>query len=160
MYSSYHQDDSHTLLPLAEFDYNNAEHSSTNQSPFFTIYGRHPSFDSIHISQGSPSGKLSARLQSVQQVVKEELKSEIRRFKKSAYRNRMIPPYFQPGNMVFPAPKNIKTTIHTKKLSERGLGPFKVLKKVGSHAYHLKYPLKWKSAHPVFHVSLLEPFKK
>ncbi|MBW0475558.1 hypothetical protein O181_015273 [Austropuccinia psidii MF-1] len=34
----YHQDDWHTWLPLAEFAYNNAEHSSTKQSPFFTIY--------------------------------------------------------------------------------------------------------------------------
>ncbi|MBW0588229.1 hypothetical protein O181_127944 [Austropuccinia psidii MF-1] len=120
----------------------------------------HPSFDSIHISQGSPAGKLSAKLQSVQKVVKEELKSEIRRFRRSAYRNRMIPPDFQAGNKACPASKNIKTTIPTKKLSERGLGPFKVLKKVGSHTYHLMLPLKWKSVHPVFHVSLLELVKQ
>ncbi|MBW0475212.1 hypothetical protein O181_014927 [Austropuccinia psidii MF-1] len=63
MYVSYHQDDWHTWLPLAEFAYNNAEHSSTKQSPFFTIYGRNPSFDSIHFSQDSPSGKLSTKLQ-------------------------------------------------------------------------------------------------
>ncbi|MBW0539334.1 hypothetical protein O181_079049 [Austropuccinia psidii MF-1] len=51
MYVSHHQDDWHTWLPLADFYYNNSEHSSTNQSPFFTIFGRTPSFDSIHISQ-------------------------------------------------------------------------------------------------------------
>ncbi|MBW0460770.1 hypothetical protein O181_000485 [Austropuccinia psidii MF-1] len=71
MYVSYHQDDWNTLLPLAEFSYNNSEHSSTKQSPFFTIYGRNLRFYSIHISQYSPSGKLSTKLQSVQQVVKE-----------------------------------------------------------------------------------------
>ncbi|MBW0563219.1 hypothetical protein O181_102934 [Austropuccinia psidii MF-1] len=49
MYVSYQQYDWHTWLPLAEFAYNNAEHSSTKQSPFFTIYGRTPSFDSIHV---------------------------------------------------------------------------------------------------------------
>ncbi|MBW0480743.1 hypothetical protein O181_020458 [Austropuccinia psidii MF-1] len=43
MYVSYHQDDWHTWLSLAEFAYNNAEHSSTKQSPFLTIYGRIPS---------------------------------------------------------------------------------------------------------------------
>ncbi|MBW0496733.1 hypothetical protein O181_036448 [Austropuccinia psidii MF-1] len=58
MYVSYHQDDWHTWLPLAESAYNNAEHSSTKQSPFFTIYERHPTFDSIHISQDSPAGNL------------------------------------------------------------------------------------------------------
>ncbi|MBW0587384.1 hypothetical protein O181_127099 [Austropuccinia psidii MF-1] len=71
MYVCYNQDDWYTWLPLAEFAYNNSEHSSTKQSPFFTFYGRNPSFDSIHISQDSPPGKLSTKLQSVQQVVKE-----------------------------------------------------------------------------------------
>ncbi|MBW0540604.1 hypothetical protein O181_080319 [Austropuccinia psidii MF-1] len=32
--------------------------------------------------------------------------------------------------------------------------------KVGTHAYHLKLPSQWKSIHPVFHISLLEPVKK
>ncbi|MBW0484137.1 hypothetical protein O181_023852 [Austropuccinia psidii MF-1] len=89
------------------------------------------SFDLIHISQDSPAGKLSKKLQSVQQVVKQELESEIRSFKKYGDRNRTIPPDFQPGD-----------------------------KKVSSHAYHLKLTQQWKSVHPVFHVSLLEPVKQ
>ncbi|MBW0474866.1 hypothetical protein O181_014581 [Austropuccinia psidii MF-1] len=94
MYVSYHQDNWNTWLPLAEFAYNNAGHSSTKQSMSFTIYGRNPRFDSIHIAQDSPAGRLSTKLQSVQKVVKEELESEIRRFKKYADRNRTIPPDF------------------------------------------------------------------
>ncbi|MBW0529950.1 hypothetical protein O181_069665 [Austropuccinia psidii MF-1] len=160
MYSSYHQDDWHTWLPLAEFAYNNAENSSTNQSPFFTIYGRNPSFDSIHISQDSPAGNLSAKLQSVQQVLKEELRSEIRRLKKYADRNRSIPPDFQPGDKVWLTSKKRKTTRPTKKLSERWLGPFEVIKKIGMNAYHLRLPLQWKSVHPVFRVSLPESVTK
>ncbi|MBW0534977.1 hypothetical protein O181_074692 [Austropuccinia psidii MF-1] len=159
MYVSYHQDDWNTWLPLAEFSYNNAEHSSTKQSPFFTIYGRNHSFDSIHISQDTPAAKLSTKLQSVQQVVKEEFESAMKRFKKYADRNREIPPDFQPGDKVWLASKKIKTMRPTKKLSERWLGPFEVFKKIGSHAYHLKFPQQWKSVHPVFHVSLLEPVK-
>ncbi|MBW0509690.1 hypothetical protein O181_049405 [Austropuccinia psidii MF-1] len=160
MYVSYHQDDWDTWLPLAQFSYNNAQHSSTKQSPFFTIYGINPCFDSIIISQDPPSGNLSTKLKSVQQVVKEELESEIRRFKKYADRNGTIPPDFQPGYKVWLAFKNIRTTRPTKKLSDICLGPFEVFKKAGSHAYQLKLPLQWKSVHPVFHVSLLEPVKK
>ncbi|MBW0494895.1 hypothetical protein O181_034610 [Austropuccinia psidii MF-1] len=120
---SYHQDDWHTWLPLAEFAYNNAEHSSTKQSPFSTIYGRNPSFDAIHVSQYSPAGKLSTKLQSVQQVVKEELESAIRAVQE-----------------VWLSSKDIKTTRHTKKLSERSLGPFEVINKIGGHADHHKLP--------------------
>ncbi|MBW0527152.1 hypothetical protein O181_066867 [Austropuccinia psidii MF-1] len=126
----------------------------------FTIYGRNPSFDSIHISQDIPSGKLSTKLQSVQKAVKEELESAIKRFKKYADRNRAIPPNFQPGDKVLLAFKKIKKARPTKKLSKRWLGPFKVLKKIGGHAYHLKLPQQWKSVHPVFHFSLLEQVKQ
>ncbi|MBW0482576.1 hypothetical protein O181_022291 [Austropuccinia psidii MF-1] len=118
MYVSNHQDDWHTWLPLAEFSYNNAEHSSTKQSPFFTIYGRNPSFDSIHISQYSPAGKLTTKIQSAQQIVRDKLESAIRKFNRYADRNRTIPPDFQPGDKVWIASKNIKTTRPTKKLSQ------------------------------------------
>ncbi|MBW0479861.1 hypothetical protein O181_019576 [Austropuccinia psidii MF-1] len=91
MYVSYNQDDWHTWFPLVEFAYNNAEYSSTKQSPFFTIYRRNHSIDLIHISKYSPAGKLSTELQSVQQILKEELESEIRRFKKYEDRNRKNP---------------------------------------------------------------------
>ncbi|MBW0505753.1 hypothetical protein O181_045468 [Austropuccinia psidii MF-1] len=160
MYVSYHQDYWYTWLPLSEFAHNNAEHLSTNKSLFFTIYGRNLRFDSIYISQDSPSGILSTKLQLVQKAVKEELESAIRRFKKYADRNRSIPPDFQPGDKVWLASKNIKTTIPTKKLSERWLGPFEVIKKIGSHAYQLKLPFQRKSVHSVLHVSLLEPVKQ
>ncbi|MBW0554886.1 hypothetical protein O181_094601 [Austropuccinia psidii MF-1] len=130
------------------------------QSPFFTIYGRNPSFDSIHVSQDSPAGNLSTKLQSVQKVVTEELESSIRILKKYEDRNRAILPDLQPGDKVWLASKTIKTTRPIKKLSERWLGPFEFLKKIDSHAYHLKLPQKWKSFHPVFHVSLLEPVKQ
>ncbi|MBW0511665.1 hypothetical protein O181_051380 [Austropuccinia psidii MF-1] len=129
----------------------------TERSPFLTIYGKNPSFDSIHISQDTPAGKSSKKLQSVQQVVKKESESAIKHFKKYADRNRETPPDFQPGYKVWLASKNIKTTRPTKKLSERWLGPFEALKKIGSHAHHLKLPQQWKSVHPVFHVFLLEP---
>ncbi|MBW0491963.1 hypothetical protein O181_031678 [Austropuccinia psidii MF-1] len=160
MYVSYHQDDWKIQLPLAEFAYNHSEHSPSRKSPSFTIYGRIPRFDSIHISEDTPSGKLSERLQLVQQVVKEELESEIRLFKKYSHINRSIPPDFQPGDKVWLAAMSIKTTRPTNKLSEKWLGPFEVLKKIGSHEYHLKLPQQWKSVNPVFHLSLLKPVKK
>ncbi|MBW0518304.1 hypothetical protein O181_058019 [Austropuccinia psidii MF-1] len=159
MYVSYHQDDWNTWLPPAEFAYNNSDHSSTKQLPFFTVYGRDPQFDSVHIIQDTPAGNLSTKIQSVQQYFKRELEVAINRLKRYADKRRASPPVFNPGDMVWLYSKNIKSTRPTKKLSERWMGPFPVLKKVSTHAYHLKLPSQWKSIHPVFHISLLEPVK-
>ncbi|MBW0481845.1 hypothetical protein O181_021560 [Austropuccinia psidii MF-1] len=62
MYVSYNQDDWNTWLPPAEFSYNNSDHSSTKQSPFFTVYEKDPQFDSAHITQDTPAGKLSTKI--------------------------------------------------------------------------------------------------
>ncbi|MBW0532281.1 hypothetical protein O181_071996 [Austropuccinia psidii MF-1] len=136
MYISYHQDDWNTWLPLDEFAYNNSDHSSTKQSPFFTIYARDPQFDSVHITQDTPSGKLSTKFQSVHPDFKRELEVAISRFKRYADKSRASPPVFNPGDMVWLSSKNTKSTRNTKKLSERWLGPFPILKKVSTHAYH------------------------
>ncbi|MBW0462758.1 hypothetical protein O181_002473 [Austropuccinia psidii MF-1] len=159
MYVRYHQDDWNTWLPLAEFVYNNSDHSSTKQSLFFTVYGRDPHFDSVHITQDTPAGKLSTKFQSVQQDVKRELEVAINRFKRCAEKIRASPPVFHPGEMVWLYSKNRKSTIPTKRLSERWLSPFLILKQVSTHAYHRKLPSQWKFIHPVFHISLLEPVK-
>jgi hypothetical protein len=42
IYCDYQQDNWYNLLPLAEFVYNNAQHSSTRVSPFFANYGYSP----------------------------------------------------------------------------------------------------------------------
>ncbi|MBW0581213.1 hypothetical protein O181_120928, partial [Austropuccinia psidii MF-1] len=137
MYVSYHQDDWNTWLPLAEFAYNNSDHSSTKQSPFFTFYGRDPQFDSVHITQDNPSGWLSTKIQSVHQDFKRELEASINWFKRYADKSRASPPVFNPDDMVWLSSKNIKSTRPTKIFSGRWLGPFPILKKVSTHAYHL-----------------------
>ncbi|MBW0558370.1 hypothetical protein O181_098085 [Austropuccinia psidii MF-1] len=146
MYFSYHQDDWNTWLPLAEFAYNSSDHCLTKQSPFSTVYGRDPHFDSVQIK-------------SVQKDVKRELEVAIDRFERYADKSRASPPVFNPGDMVWLSSKNIESTRPTKKLSERWLGPFPILKKVRTHAYHLKLPSQSKSIPPVFHISLLGPVK-
>ncbi|MBW0466764.1 hypothetical protein O181_006479, partial [Austropuccinia psidii MF-1] len=130
MYFSYHQDDWNTWLPLADFAYNNSDHCSTKQSPFFTVYGRDPHFDSAHITQYTTAGKVSTKIQSVKQDVKREPVVSINRFKRYADKGRASQPVFNAGDM-----------------------------KVSTNVYYLKLPSQWKSIHPVFHISLLRPVK-
>ncbi|MBW0506119.1 hypothetical protein O181_045834 [Austropuccinia psidii MF-1] len=159
MYVSYHQDDWNTWLPLAEFPYNNSDNSSTKQSLVFTFYGRDQQFDTDHIMQDTPAVNLSTKIQSVQQDVKRQLEAARNRFKRYADKGRASPPVFNPDDLVWLSCKSIKSTRPTKKLSERWLGPFQILKKVSTHAYLLKLLSQWKSIHPIFHISLLEPVK-
>ncbi|MBW0553771.1 hypothetical protein O181_093486 [Austropuccinia psidii MF-1] len=110
MYVSYHQDDWNTWLPLAEFAYNNSDHSSTKQSLFFTVYGIDPQFDSAHITQDTPSGDLLTKIQQVQKDVKRELEVSINRLKRYADKSRASPSVFNPSDMVWLSSKKIKST--------------------------------------------------
>lgn len=159
MYVNYHQDDWDTWLPMAEFAYNNAEHSSSKQSPFFTIYGRHPRFDTIQVKDSRPADQLVSIIKQTQDQLKVELNQAVKRFKSYADNKRIKPPEFTVGDSVWLSSKHIKSTRPTKKLSERWLGPFKIIEKIGLSSFKLQLPSQWKSVHPVFHVSLLEPLQ-
>ncbi|MBW0460368.1 hypothetical protein O181_000083 [Austropuccinia psidii MF-1] len=82
MYVSYHQDYWNTRIPLYSFAYNNSDNLSTKHSPFSTVHGRDPQFNSFHISQNTPAGKLSSKINPVQKDVKRELKVAIKGFKR------------------------------------------------------------------------------
>ncbi|MBW0565456.1 hypothetical protein O181_105171, partial [Austropuccinia psidii MF-1] len=58
-----------------------------------------PHFDSVHITQDTPAGKLSTKIQSLQQDFKRELEVAINRFKRYADKSRASPPVFNPGDM-------------------------------------------------------------
>ncbi|MBW0586740.1 hypothetical protein O181_126455 [Austropuccinia psidii MF-1] len=100
MYVSCPQDYLITWLPLDELAHNSSDHSSTNQSLFFTVYGRDPQFDAVHMTQDTPSGKLPKTIKSVQQDVKRKLEVYINRFKRYGDKSRAGPHVFNPGYMV------------------------------------------------------------
>ena len=52
-FSSFSQEDWASLLPLAEFAYNNSIHSATRQSPFYANYGFHPLFMSNSVPEST-----------------------------------------------------------------------------------------------------------
>ncbi|MBW0462132.1 hypothetical protein O181_001847 [Austropuccinia psidii MF-1] len=68
------------------------------------------------------------QIQSVKKDFKSKLEVAINRFKTYADKSRENPPVFNHGHMVWLSSKNIKSTRPTKKLSERWLCPFAILK--------------------------------
>lgn len=76
---------------------------------------------------------------------------------KNANCHRLPTPDLQVGNKVWLLRKNIKTTRPSSKLDFKRLGPFKIEAQINPVAFKLQLPSSFK-IHPVFHVSLLEPY--
>jgi hypothetical protein len=159
IYCNYQQDNWKSLLPLAEFAYNNAPSATTGISPFFANKGYHPNI-SVYLDQQLTSSRAREFV-----VNLEELHSELRqviseaqaRYQKSADANRRTPPDFKEGDEVFVLAKFIKSTRPSKKFSEKYLGPYPIIGKAGSRSFILKLPDSMRAIHPVYHVSMLEP---
>jgi len=82
-----------------------------------------------------------------------------RETRKKYYERKATPqPDIEIGDLVMLNAKNIRSKRWTRKFAPRLYGPFKVLEKKGNRAFKLDIPARWK-IHPVFHASLLEPYK-
>ena len=161
-YCNYRQTDWVDKLPLAEFTYNNSIHSTTNRTPFYSLYGYNPTMR-LHIDADSPTDNPEAELRITR--VQEEREELTQRWSSAVaaqqrgYNKRHQPMTFAVGDEVMVSAKHIRQLRQSKKLSDRYLGPFKITAIHGDHkqAYKLDLPPKWK-IHPVFHVSLLEKY--
>ncbi|SOV07548.1 uncharacterized protein UDID_19213 [Ustilago sp. UG-2017a] len=161
-YSNHLQTDWSNLLPLAEFSYNNAEHASTQLTPFFANYGYHPRFSFDNTDPASlalfPAARSYAdQLKQLHEYVCGELVKANSQSAEQFDKRQLPAPQFQPGDRVWLSADNICSLRPTKKLDYRRLGPFSVSKVISSHAYRLQLPPSMK-IHNLFHVDHLEPY--
>jgi hypothetical protein len=165
IFCHYQQDDWYDLLPLAEFAYNNAKHASTQVSPFYANYGYHPRMsiaDQFSHDQGmNPTAHdFAKRLERIHQDLIRNLREAQAKYKERYDAKIKDPPLFKVGDLVWLSRKYISTNRPSSKLDYKRLGPFKILKVVGEakSAYKLELPAQMR-IHPVFHVSLLSPYR-
>jgi hypothetical protein len=71
-------------------------------------------------------------------------------------KGRQPDPILQKGDRVWLQRKYIKITCPSNKLDFKLIGPYSILKNIGSKAYKLDLPPSVK-IYPVFHILLLEP---
>jgi hypothetical protein len=159
-YVNHEQDDWVSLLPMAEFAYNNSVTAGTGLSPFYANYGFNPTAtnpaaeNSLH-----PASKVYAHwMHTVHQEARKGLEAAQERMRKYANPDRKEAPDYQVGDLVILNGRNIQTRRPSRKLDHKNHGPFQIEKIVSPLAVKLTLPRKWK-IHNVFHVSLLEPYR-
>ena len=159
IYCNYQQDNWSDLLPLAEFAYNNAPSATTGVSPFYANKGYHPNL-SIHSDRDLASSRardFAVNLEELHQMLKDEIAEAQKRYQVSADRHRIPAPTFSVGQKAFVKAQFFRTTRPSKKLSEKFLGPFEIIAQAGTRSFTLRLPDTFRSVHPVFHISMLEP---
>jgi hypothetical protein len=161
------QTDWDVWLPSAEFAINNSVHSGTQETPFFLNYGVHPltplsmlsPAERIKASKIPAAVKFTAGMQAAVARAKQCLQGAHDRMKATADKRR-TEHTVTVGDMVWLDSRNIAVK-HTgsRKLLPRKLGPFKVVKQINPVAFRLELPATMAKVHPVFHASLLFPYK-
>jgi len=167
LFINHRQDDWAKWLHLAEFAYNNRQHSTTKVSPFMA--------NNLSQPRWSLEGKFENMIHpGAEEQLKEmkEMENELKAClniaaekMKELYDKGDIPE-FQEGDFVFLDARNLKEKIQskdeptramTRKLRKKRVGPYKILQKLSSLSYKLELPdeLRNNGVHDVFHITLL-----
>jgi len=159
VYCNYQQDNWSELLPLVEFAYNNALSATTGVSPFFANKGYHPNI-TVHPERDIASSRahnFAVDLDELQSTLRAEISVAQQHYQKSTDVRHSPAPDFKVGDKVFVKAQFFQTTRPSKKLSEKYLGPYKIIAQPDTLSFTLCFPESMCSVHPVFHVSMLEP---
>lgn len=168
-YVNRHHDDWDDYLATAEFAINNAENVSVKNTPFMLNYGRHP-YVPANMHEHLRDAKMwreQQRVPSANTFIDRMSKAitlarqcmQTARERQVQYASGKARPHnFEPGQHVLLSSKFIRLRSEgTPKLQPKWLGPFKLVRMVGTQAAELELPSTMK-VHDVFHVSLLKPF--
>ena len=151
-----------TLLSRAEFAHNAAFNETIRAAPFELTYGYHPRTPVGEVVEvvHPASAAFVERLQSSLSLARKCLIAAQQRQKALADKRR-VDQVYKVGDKVLLSTKylNLKHREPSRKLLPKWIGPFEVVQVVGPVAYKLKMNPGWR-VHPVFHVSLLEPYRE
>ena len=125
---------------MAEFIYNNREHSVTKFSLFYVNYKRHSEgFELISTTNNTYSVEQWVKhIKDVYELVKKSLDKTVNTMKKYYNYYSSLSLQYKLRDKVLLDSKNIKTTRPTKKFNDKWLSPFEVDSKVEASTYKLK----------------------
>ncbi|PFH62963.1 hypothetical protein XA68_10714 [Ophiocordyceps unilateralis] len=138
---------------------NTSRHTSTQDTPYFLLYGRHPrSFIDLDVPQD-----LDDRVQHMQQARQaawDAIQIAVARMKAYYDERHETPPDIQPGDFAYVKLAKLGDDGYhldsQTKLAHRRAGPFRILERISPLRFRLELPshLRWK---PEFSIEYLEP---
>jgi hypothetical protein len=157
---NHEQDDWVSLLPMAEFAYNNSATTAMGMSPFYANYGFHPTAANPSLAGPlNPASTVYAHwMRAVHEDVVKALDAAQERMRRYADLHRKDSPAYQVGDLVMLNGKNIQARRPSRKLDHKNHGPFQVERIVSPLAVKLTLPRKWR-IHNVFYITLVEPYR-
>lgn len=146
LFINYHQTDWHEWLPMAEFVYNDREHSLTKVTPFFANNGHHPSNGTNpKMTSNNPTAQeFAEQMQKTQDKAALALKKAADDMKQQYDIHCWKSVEYKEGDQVWLEGTNISGDHPMKKLSNKYYGPFKLITKIGKSVYKLALPKIWK----------------
>ena len=152
-------------MPLAKFTYNNSWQSTTGESPFYLLMGQNPRFDDNVTKIPDHSPKVPAVTDQLRPLLRArealEQRWETAVTKQVEFYNKMVKPWsYSKGDLILLSAAHINTIGLSKKLNWKFHGPFRIAETVGARAYHLELGECLRFIHDMFHISLLEPFRR
>jgi len=160
LFTNHKQNDWVSLLPMAEFAYNNSVTAGMGLSPFYANYGFNPNATNpAAVNILNPASKVDAHwMHTVHDEARRGLKTAQERMRRYADPSRKEGPAYQVGDLVILNGRNIQMHCPSWKMDHKNHGPFQIEKLVSPLTTRLTLPRKWK-IHNVFHISLLEPYR-
>ena len=150
-------------LSMAEFTINNTPSIATGYTPFYLNYGYHPCTPAELIRDVDTTfhegvNIFVSRMQKIFNKAHQYLCRAQERQKNYADQRRREQ-VFHTGDQVLLSMENLQLkNAPVRKLKRRFIGPLFITQRIGPVAYELDLPSTWK-IHPVFHTSLLRPFR-
>ncbi|XP_015279897.1 PREDICTED: retrotransposon-like protein 1, partial [Gekko japonicus] len=141
-YTTYQQDNWYSLLPLAEFAYNNAVHSSIQVTPFAANYGYNPRFF-LPVEPPSDVPAADARIQelhALHELLREQLQHAKEAYKRAADRHRQEGTPLKVGDLIWLSTRYLRAPGRCAKLNARFIGPYKIDAQINPVAFRLVLP--------------------
>src|SRR5580692_10403107 len=152
MYTTARQDDWDKWLPIASFVHNRWPNATTKMSPHEVLLGYAPA-----AAEAITPETNNAAAEDRQTIIKQHRKAAVQAI--TGLAQATPPAQYEEGEQVWLEAKHLSLPYQTAKLAPKRHGPFTILKQISPVAYKLELPPAW-TIHPVFHASLLTPYKE